>query len=392
MTAPTSLRGRIATILGAVLVIVAAVPVANASSPVVHLALSVAPNPSIDGQQVTWKGVVTPVGGTVATVSVHMEGAWFSIGLGVSTGTCAPAASCHTDTSTGNAYWTLKAVSRATTITYTTQARTGGTIRLYDDGGAGCDTSCPATASLRPPTGSVSVGYTASGYPVMPGTTLHVRVTGTTDKGPLEADLQGLLGLGLADPTAIVPVGPVYSLSYRYMDDAVTLQAGVLSVLTFDTVVTAAVGTDVTLTGNLFPSGYTNRTSTIKVHVGPVSTVYQENDGRIHHTGTWTRAASSTASGGHVGYATRAGASATLSFMGLGFAWVAPVGPTRGSARVYVDDVYRKTVSLYRSAVHTRVTVFSATWTTPGTHSIRIVVLGTAGHPRVDVDALIVRS
>ncbi|MEA2545488.1 MAG: hypothetical protein QOI09_761, partial [Chloroflexota bacterium] len=34
--------------------------------------------------------------------------------------------------------------------------------------------------------------------------------------------------------------------------------------------------------------------------------------------------------------------------------------------------------------------VFSYSWATPGTHKIRIVVLGTAHHPRVDVDAFVV--
>jgi hypothetical protein len=33
--------------------------------------------------------------------------------------------------------------------------------------------------------------------------------------------------------------------------------------------------------------------------------------------------------------------------------------------------------------------VFSWTWATLGAHTLRVVVVGTAGHPRVDVDAFI---
>jgi hypothetical protein len=34
--------------------------------------------------------------------------------------------------------------------------------------------------------------------------------------------------------------------------------------------------------------------------------------------------------------------------------------------------------------------VFTKTWTSSGRHTVRIVSLGTSGHPRVDVDALVV--
>jgi hypothetical protein len=99
------------------------------------------------------------------------------------------------------------------------------------------------------------------------------------------------------------------------------------------------------------------------------------------------RATSPSAAAGYVRYATRAGAAASVRFTGRAIGWVAPMGPTRGSAKVYVDGVYKATVSLYRSSFAARRIVFRASWASSGAHTIRIVVVGTAHRPRVDVDA-----
>jgi hypothetical protein len=68
---------------------------------------------------------------------------------------------------------------------------------------------------------------------------------------------------------------------------------------------------------------------------------------------------------------------------------VAAVGPTRGSADVYVDGELRSTVDLSSGTRETRRIVFAASWSTEGAHRIEIVVRGTPGHPRVDVDAFV---
>jgi hypothetical protein len=76
-------------------------------------------------------------------------------------------------------------------------------------------------------------------------------------------------------------------------------------------------------------------------------------------------------------------------FTGSSIGWIAAKGPTRGSAAVYVDGVYAGTVSLYSSTTTTRVVAFARNFGANGTHTLRIVVSGTAGHPRVDVDAFV---
>jgi hypothetical protein len=117
---------------------------------------------------------------------------------------------------------------------------------------------------------------------------------------------------------------------------------------------------------------------------------HQENSSLVKYSGSWRRVASGEAAGGYVRKTTARGASATFTFTGRAVAWVAPLSRSRGSARVYVDGVHRTTVSLYSSSVRTRRVVFRASWAAKGAHTIEIRGLGTAGHPRVDIDAFVV--
>jgi hypothetical protein len=79
-----------------------------------------------------------------------------------------------------------------------------------------------------------------------------------------------------------------------------------------------------------------------------------------------------------------------MTFTGTGIAWVGPIGPTRGSARVYVDGKLAGTVQLHRSAFHARQVLFQKHFATKGQHTIRIVV-ARSGRP-VAIDDLIVGS
>jgi hypothetical protein len=70
-------------------------------------------------------------------------------------------------------------------------------------------------------------------------------------------------------------------------------------------------------------------------------------------------------------------------------AWVAAKGPSRGSATVFVDGVYIRTVSLYAKSGQSRAVVFAINWGTNAAHKVEIVNAGTTGHSRVDVDAFL---
>jgi concanavalin A-like lectin/glucanase superfamily protein len=115
----------------------------------------------------------------------------------------------------------------------------------------------------------------------------------------------------------------------------------------------------------------------------------QESNAAVAYRGTWRTATSAAYSGRRARYATAAGATATIRMTGRSFAWVASTGPTRGSARVYVNGKYIGSVNLNNSSTTARQAVFSMSWSTPAARTVVIRVNGTAGHPRVDLDAFI---
>ncbi len=125
--------------------------------------------------------------------------------------------------------------------------------------------------------------------------------------------------------------------------------------------------------------------------VSPLVTplVTAETNAAVRYAGTWYLGSLSGAVGGRVRYAYRLGATASYRFSGRQIAWLAPKSVTRGSARVYVDGVYRATVSLYATTTRARQLVFSYAWASTGTHTIKILVLGTNRHSRVDLDAFV---
>lgn len=121
---------------------------------------------------------------------------------------------------------------------------------------------------------------------------------------------------------------------------------------------------------------------------GPAFTTksYSESNVATKYTGTWSLLTSSVYAGGKARLTGTAGRSASLTFVGNQVAWLSRTGPTFGSARVYIDGTLVKTVSLYSTTPVDRKLAYVRTWTSTRTHTIRIVVVGTAGHPRVTHD------
>ncbi|HEV2005223.1 MAG TPA: N-acetylmuramoyl-L-alanine amidase [Candidatus Limnocylindrales bacterium] len=115
------------------------------------------------------------------------------------------------------------------------------------------------------------------------------------------------------------------------------------------------------------------------------SVVEQTSTSIVYH-GAWTSSSSSLYSGGSVRYATASGASASLTTSTRSLSFVTSIASSRGSVRIYVDGTLRTTISLAGSTAYRRV-AYATGWATLGTHTIRIVVVGSAGHPRVDLDA-----
>jgi spore germination protein YaaH len=109
----------------------------------------------------------------------------------------------------------------------------------------------------------------------------------------------------------------------------------------------------------------------------------------IRYSTGWRRVSASSASGGSLTSSSTKGSSATFRFSGTGIAILGPVGPARGIARVYVDDILAGSLNAYSSAAGARRILYSKVLEA-GAHTVRIVLAGPTSHPRVDLDALVV--
>jgi Phosphodiester glycosidase/Bacterial Ig-like domain (group 2) len=125
---------------------------------------------------------------------------------------------------------------------------------------------------------------------------------------------------------------------------------------------------------------------------GPVlgPRLVQESSSAVRDAGRWKTGSGAAYSGGTVAFAKAASSSARYTFTGRSIGLVATLGPTRGKVRVYVDGRYGATVDLRAPTTQYRVIAWQRTWGSAGTHNVRLVVVGTPGRPRVDLDAFAV--
>jgi hypothetical protein len=110
-------------------------------------------------------------------------------------------------------------------------------------------------------------------------------------------------------------------------------------------------------------------------------TTYQENDPSV--TDLFRKVSTSKASGSsydvtsHVSGTGRAGATLTFQFKGTGITWYGTKGPSFGKAYVYIDNVNKGALDLYRSSAAYRQKIWSSATLSNGVHTIKIVVYGT---------------
>ena len=142
---------------------------------------------------------------------------------------------------------------------------------------------------------------------------------------------------------------------------------------------------------------YATRTRTSGGSLGPIAygqpieaTLFQEGTSLARYSGTWTSTTSSSASGGKLRTSTKAGAYVEFRRAAMAIAVVGRRGPTSGQAKIYVDGVLTTTIDLRRTSSQNRVVLFSKSWTTVAAHTVRVVVVGTSGRPRIDIDGFAV--
>jgi predicted phage tail protein len=116
----------------------------------------------------------------------------------------------------------------------------------------------------------------------------------------------------------------------------------------------------------------------------------QQSSTSVHYAGTWTTGTTTSASGGSYKTTKTTGASVSYTFSGRTVGFVAYQASTLGSVKVYIDGVYRAAVSEYASSTAWRRMIYVRAFTSLGTHTIKLVCAGTAGRPKINLDALVV--
>ena len=114
--------------------------------------------------------------------------------------------------------------------------------------------------------------------------------------------------------------------------------------------------------------------------------VFDESSRYVHFSGGWGQAEFARYNGGMVRYALDSGTTAWFTFQGTSITWIGPVGPTRGKANVYLDEVLFATVDVYARHFDPRAAIFSHTFDRVGTHTITIETVGTPGRRTIALD------
>ena len=113
----------------------------------------------------------------------------------------------------------------------------------------------------------------------------------------------------------------------------------------------------------------------------------QQNGTGVTYSGTWTSRSSSSASGGSTRYATKAGAWVQFSFTGRAVAVIAPEGRQPRQLQGLRRRVVHRDRQRLPSSSQSKIVLFARNWSTSGSHKVKLVLTGTAGHPRFDIDA-----
>ncbi len=112
----------------------------------------------------------------------------------------------------------------------------------------------------------------------------------------------------------------------------------------------------------------------------------QQSTGAIKWSGPTKATSYPSYSGGSQRSLRAAGASATYTTSARSLSFVTTKGPSRGKARIYVDGVLQTTVDLNEPGTTYRFVAFARTWSAVGTHTIKVVSVGSPV-ARVDIDA-----
>lgn len=114
-----------------------------------------------------------------------------------------------------------------------------------------------------------------------------------------------------------------------------------------------------------------------------------ERSSVVKYAGTWATVYTNGAYGGSRRTTTARGATATFTVWGTSAVIVGTKGPTRGSADVYVDGTKITTINGYSATTKNRAVLAYVQLGVAGAHTVVVKNLATSGHPRLDIDGMI---
>ena len=137
-------------------------------------------------------------------------------------------------------------------------------------------------------------------------------------------------------------------------------------------------------------SGRSTRPATSAAYAtGPLLKFVHYQETSASYPLPWNTVNSTSYSGGHAKTTSIAGHSASLRTTGRTFTWIGAHGPTRSTADVYVDGVFKAHVNLFSSIRSYGRVIYSITFATKASHQINIVYTGPSTG-RIDLDQIIV--
>ncbi|MFV0128739.1 N-acetylmuramoyl-L-alanine amidase [Streptomyces sp. HMX112] len=246
---------------------------------------------------------------------------------------------------------------------------------------AGTATSARATLAAGSHTVAVRATHQSGKQTTTPARTVVAETTAPSF--PVRPALA--LRTGTVNTTA-VPV----TLSWKAADTAALKEVRLTSP------VAAGYGPAVTSTAHTAKSGtatawnmtahdVAGNTGTASVTGTPV--ILQE--GSAVKSGTWAAKSSASYLGGASYSSSAKNATLTWTFTGRSVAWVVSRASTSGQAYVYLDGTKVATVDLKSATTKYRDAIWTKTWATGAKHTVKIVVVGTAGRPTVTTDGLV---
>jgi subtilisin family serine protease len=284
----------------------------------------VLPSPTITG--------LNPTSGTTAGgTSVVITGTNLSGATGVAFGASAS---------------TIFTVNSPTQITATAPAQAAGTVDVVVTTGGGPSATGAADryTYVAPPTITglnPTSGTTAGGTSVVIAGTNFVGVSGANGVTFGGTDASSYVVDSATQITAMAP---------PHAAGAVQVQ------------VIATGGT----TANTAADDYTYLTP-------PSRTRYEQNNGNIAYTGSWSTVTATSASAGSYRRSAMNAASITVYFTGTRFDWITTKNTTTGKADVYLDGVLQTTVNLAASVTTYQADVWSTGNLANSAHNVRIV-------------------